>query len=87
MSKAVLNEDWSDYDNRKKKGIDSLFFSCEEEWEVDYLVKKVMKHHSGYTEAKVRAAIRSCCATVRAPRPRKEFVECVILRLSNPFVG
>ena len=34
----ILNEDWSEYDDRKKKGQDSHFFSCEEDWEVEYLV-------------------------------------------------
>lgn len=77
----VLNEDWSDYDNRKKKREDRLFFSCEESWEVDYLVKKMKKHFANASEQAIRNAIASCCQTVKAPRPRKVFVECVSAKL------
>ena len=81
MAHPVLNEDWSDYDNKKKKKEDRLFFSCEEQWEVDYLVKKLKRYYPAKTETQIRSAIESCCRTVRAPRPRTEFVACVTSRL------
>lgn len=77
----ILNEDWEDYDNRKLKGQDKKFFSCTEPWEVDYLVKKIKKHYPNYSETTIRNAIASCCKTVEAPRPRKEFVACVVSKL------
>lgn len=83
MNMNVLNEDWSDYDDRKKKREDARYFSCEEDWEVDYLVKKLKKYYPNKTDSEIRIAIYSCCETVRAPRPRKEFVECVTGRLNN----
>lgn len=82
MPKRVLNEDWEDYDNKKiRDKRDGRFFSCEEEWEVDYLVKKIRKHLATKTEAEIREAIAKCCQTVKAPRPREEFVKCVFNRL------
>jgi hypothetical protein len=33
MPHRILKEDWSDYDNRKKRWQDRYFFSCEEEWD------------------------------------------------------
>jgi len=81
MAHPVLNEDWSDYDNRKKKREDRLFFSCEETWEVEYLVNKLRKHFPYKTDSAIRAAINSCCQTVRAPRPRQTFVDCVTSKL------
>lgn len=80
MPQRVLNEDWSEYDNRKKKWQDRFFFSCEESWEVDYLVKQIRKHKSS-SEQQIRNAISSCCKIVPAPRPRKAFVECVMSKL------
>jgi len=81
MPQRILNEDWEDYDNRKiRDSRDSRYFSCEEQWEVDYLVKKIKKH-KGSTEQEIKNAIASCCKTIAAPRPRKTFVECVMLKL------
>ena len=81
MPQRVLNEDWSDYDNRKKRYTDRFFFSCEESWEVDYLVAKIRKVYPLKSEASIRAAISSCCREVPAPRPRDKFVRCVITKL------
>jgi hypothetical protein len=80
MPHRVLNEDWSDYDNKKKKGVDARDFSCEEDWEVDYLVAKIKKHLSK-TEVEIRDAIAQCCKSIKPPRPRQEFVKCVFNRL------
>ena len=83
MPQKVLNEDWSDYDNKKKKKEDALFFSCEESWERDYLKLKIRKVYPQYSEAEITAAISACCLEVKAPRPRKAFVECVMKRLRS----
>ena len=81
MPTKVLNEDWSEYDNKKKKYEDRFFFSCEESWEVDYLVKTIRKAHPQFSEQLIRSAISHCCQTVSAPRPRDKFVTCVMNRL------
>jgi hypothetical protein len=42
MAHPILNEDWSDYDDRKiRDRRDGSKFSCEERWEVEYLADKV----------------------------------------------
>lgn len=82
MPRRVLNENWDDYDNKKiRDKRDARFFSCEEPWEVDYLVKKIMKHLPGKSEQEIIEAIARCCKIVPAPRPREEFVKCVFNRL------
>ena len=83
MPHAVLSENWSDYDDKKKKKEDRLFFACEETWEVNYLVNKLKNHFRSKTESDIRSAIAACCNEVRAPRPRDKFVECVTRRLSS----
>lgn len=80
MPHRVLNEDWSDYDNRKKRYQDRFFFSCDESWEVDYLIKKIKKYKNR-SDLEIRNAIASCCKSVNSPRPRKAFVECVMSKL------
>ncbi|PTB96224.1 hypothetical protein C9994_08365 [Marivirga lumbricoides] len=72
---------WQEYDDRKKKGVDARFFSCSEDWEVEYLIQKIRKANPQLSEGEVYSAIRECCRTIEAPRPRKEFVACVIAKL------
>jgi hypothetical protein len=75
-------EDWEDYDNRKiRDGRDRSKFSCDEEWEVGYLIRKIRMDYPSRSEEDIRTAIRACCREVGAPRPRKEFVKCVLERL------
>lgn len=81
MPDKILNENWSDYDNKKKKWEDRSFFSCEESWEVDYLVSKIRKIYPSKSESAVRAAITSCCKEISAPRPREKYVRCVMSKL------
>lgn len=90
-SKDILSEDWSDYDNKKKKKEDAWFFACTEDWEPEYLVNKIRKRHPEKTKDEIMDAIRLCCKSVPAPRPRDKFVECVMNRLGleggNPGGG
>lgn len=81
MPQKVLNDDWSYYDNRKKKGEDARYFSCVESWEREYLKEKIKHLYPGFSDVNIEKAIVGCCQTVESPRPRKEFVECVMRRL------
>ncbi len=83
MPQRILGDDWEDYDNRKiRDRRDGSKFSCEEPWEVDYLVRKIRKYLPAKSEAEIRRAIEACCREVRAPRPRPEFVRCVMGKLA-----
>lgn len=78
----ILSEDWSEYDNKKiTDKRDSKDFSCEETWEVEYLVKFIKKHYPYHTDFQIRSAIKICCKSVPAPRPRRTFIECVVSKL------
>jgi hypothetical protein len=81
MPHKILQEDWSDYDNKKKKGVDSKYFSCEENWEREYLKNKIKKVYPQYTDANINHAIDLCCKSISAPRLRTVFVDCVMKRL------
>ena len=80
MPHKILQEDWSEYDNKKLRHQDGFFFACSEKWEVDYLVNKAKKHTTK-TEVQIRAAIASCCESISGNKPRDKFVECVMAKL------
>lgn len=81
MSLTKVMENWSEYDNKKKKYADANFFACTETWEVDYLIAKIASTYTTKSRDEIRRAIQSCCATIGAPHPRQKFVECVLRRL------
>jgi len=81
-AERILKEAWSEYDNKKiKDKRDSKYFSCDETWEVDYLMKYIKKYYPFHKDFQILNAIASCCETVHGPRPRKEFVECIVSKL------
>jgi len=82
MSLKVLNEDWTDYDNRKiRDQRDARLFAFTESWELDYLARKYKKAHPYLSEAAIKKAISECCGKSRTPRPREQFIQCVSERL------
>jgi hypothetical protein len=79
MPHPILLEEWSSYDNRKIKNLqDASKFSCTERWEVEYLVDKLKKHFPLKSPQVILKAIQNCCAQVKGPHPRSQFVECVV---------
>jgi hypothetical protein len=78
----ILKENWEDYNNRKiKEQNDPDVFSCNESWEVEFLVSKIRRVYRHFSEELIKSAITSCCANVKDSRPRKDFVNCVMMRL------
>ncbi|MGN6569030.1 MAG: hypothetical protein ACTHJ0_13805 [Flavipsychrobacter sp.] len=83
MPHAILNEPWSEYDDRKiKDGRDRNKFSCTEEWEKEYLINKISRIYPNYSRAQIRTAIEYCC-TYTTDRQREPFVRCVMQRLRS----
>lgn len=78
MPQRILNEDWEDYNNRKiRDARDRRYFSCEEPWEVGYLIKKIKKH-KGSTDQEIKNAIASCRTTAKKDFCRMCYVKTVI---------
>jgi hypothetical protein len=75
-------EDWSAYDDRKTQaGRDLAFFSVEESWEIEYLIRKIRKYKPDVSDGEIKAAIAYCSRSIPGHKPRKAFVECVMDRL------
>ena len=83
MPHWVQTSDWSDYDSRKIAYDDRFNFSCEETWEVDYLVNKIRNFNRDKPETAIRQAIESCGKEIRSPRPRSVFVMAVMEKLKG----
>jgi hypothetical protein len=84
MANNILADNWSDYDNLKLQGNpDTHFFSCEEQWERDYLRDKIHRIYPEFGIQQIESAIALCCKSTPPPRPRNPFVECVMTILRN----
>ena len=78
----ILNENWDEYDSRKSKDhIDPTIFVCTEKWEVDFLAGKIRRVYAHFSEELITSAIRACCNNTQNSRPRRDFVNCVMMRL------
>jgi hypothetical protein len=73
---------WERVDDKVKKKLDREFVSCQEAYELRYVREAIKEIYPGrFTEAKIDAAIQSCCVSIKAPRPRAKFVQCVLKQL------
>lgn len=78
----ILKENWDDYNKRKvRENEDPLSFMCKEKWEVDFLIVKIRGAYSHLPEESIINAIKACCKNIEGSRPRKDFVNCVMIRL------
>ncbi len=68
---------WNEVDNKLKKGMDSNFVSCDEQYELDYIKKVVKEEFPSFSDANIDNALKSCCNKVSAPRPRGDYVKCL----------
>ena len=81
--KDILEGDWQDYDDRKSRdNQDKLKFSCNESWEVNFLVNKIRLAHPQFSEMEIRRAVSECCNIVLVGW-RDELVNCVMRRLQS----
>lgn len=73
---------WNEVDDKLKKGIDAKFVSCQEDYELTYIREAIQGAFPALSTATINDAIDHCCRSIKAPRPRKEFVECLKKQLA-----
>lgn len=82
MSLELILESWANDDNKDIRGPrDANFFSCDEQYEKDYLADVLEEHYPDLDRGTIEVAIMLCCGIVAGNKPRAEFVECVLNRL------
>ena len=78
----ILKENWQEYNERKiRDNHDPDVFSCKESWEVEFLAANIKRVYRHFSEDLIKNAIKACCKNVSEARPRKDFVNCVMMRL------
>ena len=75
MPTEILESDWSDYDRIKKS--DRNIFTCED-WELDYLAKKIKKLYPKYDERMIKRAIYVSSKEMGKSKTREAFVNRVM---------
>lgn len=83
MKTLEILKDWEDYDSRKMKEIDKLYFSCSDPWEIDYLIKKIQDADPSIGKEKILRAVHASCKSIPSPRPRGMFIKSVVTKLNN----
>jgi hypothetical protein len=76
----ILSEDWSWVDDRKKPE-DRGFVSCDEIYEVEYLIDLFKKYYPVKSEKEIIYAIAAGLRSTDGGKPRQQFIEIVSSKL------
>lgn len=68
---------WQNVDDKHKKRYDRNFVSCDESYERKYVIDTILEEFPFFNRTSVERAVDHCCKTIRAPRERKAFLNCV----------
>jgi hypothetical protein len=64
---------------------ESMFVSCEDWHEREFLKAAIGEEFPGLGGAQVDAALRHCCLSYPAPRARDRYFSCLRRRLGGPL--
>jgi len=67
---------WYNQDDKEIIDPDKPFVSCDEDYELDYIVD-ILVERWGVDRYSAERAVENCCNKVQPPRPRDEFLECL----------
>ncbi len=85
MTIYLVLQNWSDYDNLKlKMGKEPRQFICSENWEVEYLVKKIRNIYPFIKDESIKEAIMTACNQLSLPHLREDFVREVLSLMGIP---
>lgn len=73
---------WDKVDDKHKKKYDRNFVACDEAYERKYIIDTILEEFPKLTRSDVEKAVDHCCKAIKAPRPRKDFLECVKKQLA-----
>jgi hypothetical protein len=80
-------KNWEDYDKEKMfRGEDKDYFSCEDNWEVNYLKNKIIEEHPYMDEKIILFAIHFTWANSPSSKRRIDFIENVSDLLAIPMI-
>ena len=68
--------DWEKLDDKEIIHPDKPFVSCDEEYEINYIVNNLVKKLK-INLILAKKAVRDCCEEIKAPHLREEFIDCL----------
>ena len=85
MTVFYVLQNWKEYDVRKQgSGMDPRFFNCLENWEIEFLVKRIQHIYTFISDGLIRGAISKACDKETVTRERENFVNAVLEYLAIP---
>lgn len=60
------------------------FVVCESRYEREFIISLVLGQFSRYSRWQIEKAIDACCASMKIPRAREAFLECLKQKLAQP---
>ena len=76
---------WNNLDDRLAKKSDSVFVSCEEQYELDRIKKAIKEEFPYFSDDRIDKAMKKCCVEVDVPRLRIEYLECLKYELGGKW--
>jgi hypothetical protein len=85
MTVFYVLQNWKEYDIRKTgSGMDPRFFNCFENWEIEFLIKKIQHIYTFIPDNHIRKAISKACDGETLLKDRENFVSAVLEHLAIP---
>ena len=67
---------WKKIDDKEIIHPDKPFVSCDEEYEISYIVNNLVKKLK-INSIFAKKAVKDCCKEVKSPHPREKFIDCL----------
>ncbi len=74
---------WTEVDNKHKILVESIFVTCEDQFEMDRLKETIKEEFPYLDDAAIDSAFDHCCTTMQPPRARNRFIKCLSGRLGG----
>ena len=85
MTVFYILQNWKEYDTRKQgSGMDPRFFDCLQNWEIDFLIRRIQHIYTFIPDGLIRNAIDKACEKETVAREREYFVSAVLENLAIP---
>ena len=85
MTVFYVLQNWKEYDTRKtRSGSDPRVFNCLENWEIEFLIKKIQHIYTFIPDNHIRTAISKACEEESLLKNRENFVSAVLDHLAIP---
>jgi len=84
----MLLDDWSEYDNKKTRANQDVFYvDFSNQWEVEYIIEKIKKFNPNTSSGQIIDAITACYLKLSNLIHRKECLEYIMHIIEKPSIS